>query len=169
MKHSEETKKKLSEARKGEGNPMFGKKFSEETKRKMSQSHKYIVFTEEWRKNISEALTGKKLSEDHRRSLTLAKLGIKNHNYGKPMSEKQKTKLSIIQKGRDRSNGNFTYRALHKRMNKLIPKPDLCQICNKVPPQELSNKDHKYMEIKEDWQWLCRSCHKIHDGRINNN
>ena len=39
-KHSEETKKKISEANKGEKNWIYGKKHSEETKLKMSESHK---------------------------------------------------------------------------------------------------------------------------------
>lgn len=35
--------------------PVQGVKLSEETKRKMSESHKKIVFTEEWKKNMSIA------------------------------------------------------------------------------------------------------------------
>ena len=37
-KHSEETKKKMSEAMTGEKHPMFGKHLSEETKKKMSEA-----------------------------------------------------------------------------------------------------------------------------------
>ena len=41
-KHSEETKKKMSESRSGKNNPMYGKtrNMSEETRKKMSESHK---------------------------------------------------------------------------------------------------------------------------------
>ena len=39
-KCSEETKKKLREANKGENNPFYGKRHSEETKKKLSESHK---------------------------------------------------------------------------------------------------------------------------------
>ena len=38
--HSEETRKKMSEAKKGEFNPNYGKHFSEEHRRKLSESHK---------------------------------------------------------------------------------------------------------------------------------
>lgn len=40
--HSEETKKKMSEAKKGRKNPNYGKKFSEEHKRRIGISiHKH--------------------------------------------------------------------------------------------------------------------------------
>ena len=38
--NSEETRKKMSEAHKGEKNTMYGKKFSEEHKKKLSEAHK---------------------------------------------------------------------------------------------------------------------------------
>ena len=38
-KHSEETKKKISESLTGEKNPNFGKHFSEETRKRMSDNH----------------------------------------------------------------------------------------------------------------------------------
>ena len=63
---SEETRKKLSESRKGEKNPMFGKHLSTETKKKLSDAHKgkkgYWFGRhriEETRKKLSEA-TAKK-------------------------------------------------------------------------------------------------------------
>ena len=40
MKHTEETKRKISEAQKGEKGHWYGKKFSEESKRKMSEARK---------------------------------------------------------------------------------------------------------------------------------
>lgn len=39
--HTEETKRKLSEGRKGDKNPMYGKTLSEETRAKMSETHKH--------------------------------------------------------------------------------------------------------------------------------
>ena len=39
-KHSEETRKKLSEANKGKNNPNYGKKFSEEHRKKISEALK---------------------------------------------------------------------------------------------------------------------------------
>ena len=52
---SEEHKKKLSEASKGEKNPMYGKHFSEESKKKMSEAKKGKKLSEETKKKLSEA------------------------------------------------------------------------------------------------------------------
>ena len=70
-KLSEETKKKLSEAKKGENHPMYGKHLSEEHKRKISESkigcigpNKGRIFSDEHRIHISESLKGRKLSDE---------------------------------------------------------------------------------------------------------
>lgn len=72
--HSEETKRKMSEAAKGEKNPMYGKcctgeknpmygrKHSEQSKRKMSEANR----------GKNNPMYGKHLSEEHRRKLSLA-------------------------------------------------------------------------------------------------
>ena len=75
-KHSEETKKKMSETKKG-------KKASEATKKKMSDTHtgrlRDFIFTEESRKKMSKSQTGLKagipLSEKHKRKLSEALKG----------------------------------------------------------------------------------------------
>jgi len=66
---SEETKRKISEAQRGNKNHNFGKHFSDEVKRKMSER----------RKGISPWNKGKKLSEEHRRKLSEALRGEKCH------------------------------------------------------------------------------------------
>lgn len=61
--HSEETRRKMSEARKGkqagEKNPMYGKKHTDETKKKMSKVRKGKPKSEEHKKKIAEANRGK--------------------------------------------------------------------------------------------------------------
>lgn len=76
---SEETRKKLSEASKGNTN-MLGKHHSEETKRRMSEAH-----------------NGKKFSEEHKR-----KMSEHNARYwkGKSHSEEYKKRMSETLKGR---------------------------------------------------------------------
>ena len=59
MHHSEETKKKMSKARKGHVTWIKGKKLSEEAKQKMSESHKGKKLSEEHKKKLSEANKGK--------------------------------------------------------------------------------------------------------------
>jgi group I intron endonuclease len=54
---SEETKRKMSEARQGEKHPLWGKKHSEESRRKMSEARTGKVFSEETKRNMKLAQT----------------------------------------------------------------------------------------------------------------
>lgn len=79
---------KLSEANKGNNNPMFGKegpnkgkKFSEETRKKLSDSHKGKKFSEETRKKMSES--HKNISEETKQKLSKAIKGRTCPNKGK--------------------------------------------------------------------------------------
>ena len=56
---SAETRKKMSESRKGEKCYIFGKNHSDETRQKMSESHKGKHHSEDTRKKMSEANNGK--------------------------------------------------------------------------------------------------------------
>lgn len=49
---SEETKRKMSESKKGERNPFYGKCLSEKTKKKMSETHKELRWFNNGTKNI---------------------------------------------------------------------------------------------------------------------
>lgn len=76
---SDETKKKLSEAMKGEKNhnygkpgTMKGKTLSDETKLKMSESHKGMTHSAESKKKISEAAKRRTVSDEHRRKMSEA-------------------------------------------------------------------------------------------------
>jgi hypothetical protein len=46
-------------------------------------------------------------------------------------------------------------------------KPKYCEHCKKIPPVDLSIKNGKeYSRNIQDYEWLCRKCHMIYDGRI---
>lgn len=77
VKLSEETRRKLSEAKRGEKAPWFGKKLSEETRRKMSEAHR-----------------GYKPSPEECRQRSERQKGEKNHNYGKRIPENVRMKMS---------------------------------------------------------------------------
>ena len=97
-KLSEETKKKMSDGRKGENNPFFGKKHSDESKNIMSDLHKgdkNHMFgkkhTEESKLKISKTKTGTKLSKETREKQSNAKKG-------KKLSMETRQKISNIHK-----------------------------------------------------------------------
>ena len=96
-KHTEESKRKMSEAKKGkydgENNPMYGKTFSKEHRRKISESQKGKTLSEEHKRKISETISGenhpwygKKHTEETKRKMSEAKKG-------KTLSEETKEKI----------------------------------------------------------------------------
>ena len=54
--HSEETRKKIGEAHKGEKHPLYGKHPSQETIKKMSESHKGLPYSVEAKKKTSKTV-----------------------------------------------------------------------------------------------------------------
>lgn len=102
---------------------------------------------------------GRKHSEDAKKKIGEAHKGEKNPMFGR------KGELSPTYVG-DRIT---TKEGIHYRMRQLIPKPEVCEMCKSVPPFELSNKDHKYRQVKDDWQWLCICCHRIYDNNYERN
>ena len=105
--HSEETKKKMSEAKKGENNAMWGKPCSEETRKKISEANKGKT-----RKKISEARKGKPLSEETRKKISEANLGKKAWNKGMPLTEEHKRKMSEGKKGKYTGENHSQARAI---------------------------------------------------------
>ena len=100
MHHSEETKQKMSEAKKGKKHPMYGKKFSEEHKLKMSEAHKGIKLSEETKRKMSEANKGKKRSKETKQKISKALKGKTPWIKGKKLSEETKMKISESHKGK---------------------------------------------------------------------
>ena len=80
-KVSEDTKKKLSEANKGENNSMFGKHHTEDTKKKISEANKGKKLSEETRKKLSEA--AKNMSEETKNKIGASSIGRHWYNNGK--------------------------------------------------------------------------------------
>ena len=75
---SEKSKKKQSDANKGEKNPFYGKSHPAATIKKISSSQKGIPrkrHTEEWKKNHSEKMTGRSPTEETRKKLSEVKKG----------------------------------------------------------------------------------------------
>ena len=111
FKHSEETKKKISENQKGRTSPNKGKKFSEEHKRKLSEAKKgkstKAIFTDE----VKEILRQQKI-------------GDKNPMYGKkPANSKKIINLDTME----------IYNDMHEAMNKTgIAYQNISKVCRGI-------------------------------------
>lgn len=60
------------------------------------------------------------------------------------------------------------YAALHIWVAKRLGVPDRCSKCGKVGRVDLANKSQEYKRDVLDWDWLCRRCHMLGDGRMDN-
>lgn len=80
---SEETRRKMSEAFKGDNNPFYRKHHSAYTIRKLSEANKGHHHTEETRRKMSESKKGKPLSDNNRLNKAKAQveIGVKYRNY----------------------------------------------------------------------------------------
>ena len=58
------------------------------------------------------------------------------------------------------------YFAIHKWVARRKPKPEVCEHCKSAPPRDLANISGEYKRDVNDFQWLCRRCHMIADGRM---
>lgn len=161
-------------AQRGERNHGFGKCLSEETKKK-----------------IGLAGTGKKHSEETKKKISNARLGEKNCNWNGGVSLVERfcldcgkkiyytstrckscasrvSKLGELnpnfgEKGSWWKGDEVGYNALHNRIRKTKPKPELCELCGEKKQLDLSNISGKYLIDIADYQYICRLCHKKYD------
>jgi len=120
IKFTEESRKRLSEAHKGQPAWNKGKTgiYSEEIRRRLSEASrgndnmKGHRHTEAVRKKISESLKGRSvwnkgmsLSEEHKKKISESRKGKKHPNYGKHLSEETRLKISEGNKGKKVSEG----------------------------------------------------------------
>jgi group I intron endonuclease len=139
LKHSKETKQKISELQKGKklsaehrrsiSEANQGKRLSKETKRKISEGHKGKKLSTETRRKISEAQ--KNISEETRRKMSEAHKGkkrgphseetrrkISESHKGKKLSAETRRKLSEANKGKKRPPRSEEHRRKLSEANK---------------------------------------------------
>lgn len=58
--------------------------------------------------------------------------------------------------------------ALHTYMRNKVPNTGKCWDCGEEKRLDLANKSNEYKRDISDWEWLCRRCHMIKDGRMTN-
>lgn len=59
-----------------------------------------------------------------------------------------------------------SYTSLHEYVRKHLPVPERCEVCHEVKSLDLANISQKYKRDLSDWEYLCRRCHMIKDGRL---
>lgn len=140
FKHTEETKKKISDAQKG-------RKISDEHRKNIGLGHIGIRPTTETRAKLSAWQIGRKMSDEAKKKMSDAKKGKVTWNKGKKLSNEHKEKLSLAKKGKtgelssrymkDRSKlGHYFKKERHsyitRKWTKEIKKRDkfMCKINN---------------------------------------
>lgn len=94
-----------------------------------------------------KTIKGIKRSEDTKRKMAESKWGERNPAW---------------------RGDNVGYTALHNWVRRRLPKRSFCSMCAVTPPIDLANVSGKYLRDLNDWEWLCRRCHQIKDGRWKN-
>lgn len=61
---------------------------------------------------------------------------------------------------------NVGYASLHGWIKRKLPKTSKCQYCKIKPAYDLANINQEYRRDLSDWEWLCRRCHMLKDGRL---
>ena len=164
-RHSEETKRKISQSRKGKltgsDNHNYKKNFSAETRLRMSLSHMGKTMPLEQRKKISASMKKNKkvinslrelnkfkrgipLSDKIKAKMSEVKMGEKNPMFGKHLSESTKQKLSIAFTGNKHPNwqGGKSFEPYGKKFNRILKR-----------------------QIRERDNFICAICWKKEDGR----
>ena len=60
---------------------------------------------------------------------------------------------------------NVSYKGLHQWVRRWLLKPEYCIDCKIAKPYDVANISQEYKRNLSDWEWLCRKCHMIKDGR----
>jgi hypothetical protein len=115
-------------------------------------------------------------TKKHKQKLSEMNIGERNPMYGKHHTNDSKKRISksISLKIGDKSNkwkdnwDELSYGGRHKRMKSMKEKPEKCEICGNKRKLVIMNKDHKYTEDINKWQWVCWNCHQKYDYNYNN-
>lgn len=90
----------------------------------------------------------------------------------------KRMRVEIRKNGGHESEGHYrwkgqdaTVNSIHRWVKKRLPKPGRCQECKLSPPKDLANisptyNPDTYNRELHNWEWLCRRCHMVKDGRL---
>lgn len=94
--------------------------------------------------------------------------GSRSPSWGRKHSAATKEKIRCTKLAELNPNwvgDKVKYEALHLWIKRRFPKPKVCMSCWRESPRDLANKGI-YNRDLENWEWLCRRCHMIKDGRL---
>lgn len=117
-RHSDESKKKISEKTTGEKNPSYGKRVSEIIRKKISEAHKGKHLSEEHRRKLGERSRGRHHSEESKRKISESKRGEKHYLFHKHPSEETRRKMSETRKGQRLGEKNPMFGKHHSEETK---------------------------------------------------
>ena len=124
---SDETRKKLSNLRKGEKNSFFGKTHTDEVKNFLKQINKGKILTKEHKSNISKSLIGEQhpfFGKNHtKESISKISTSMSGENhwlFGKSHPQSTKDKISVSMSGE--KNPMFGHKFTKEHRNKLSGK-----------------------------------------------
>jgi hypothetical protein len=96
------------------------------------------------------------------------KSGYCNRCRNRSQTQDTKDKIRLSKMGSRNPNwvgDKVSYNQLHDWVRKRIPKPSVCPKCKKNRVYDLCNKG-RYVRDLDQWEWLCRRCHMLKDGRL---
>jgi hypothetical protein len=88
---------------------------------------------------------------------------------GRVHTQEERVKISLSKIGElnpQWQGDNVTYGALHDWVKWHKIKPVVCSICNKDKRLDLANISGTYKRDLDDWEYICRRCHMVKDGRL---
>jgi len=85
------------------------------------------------------------------------------------MSQEARERLSKARMGCNNpawKGDNVKYNALHDWVKWHKPPTFVCEICGRGGKVDIANISGEYKRDLADWEYLCRRCHMIKDGRM---
>lgn len=159
-KHSAETRAKMSKEKSGRKHPMWGKYHTEEAKRKISEAHKGKRLSESHKRKISQnhvGMIGKRHSEKTKQKMSRAKSGENHPMWGRHLSDETKMKISESRIGEKHWNwkgGQECYRGpdwSRRRTRAYGRDGGICQCCGNISSGN-ENDVHHFIPYR-----LCRN------------
>jgi group I intron endonuclease len=93
----------------GGSSGMLGRKHTDESRKKMSEALKGRTISEETKKNMSKSMMGHVASEETKKKMSISLSGENNPNFGHPRSEEVKEKISLAKFGKKMKNSSSIY------------------------------------------------------------